>query len=103
MDVFIPDHAVLRFQERIAPLGWDDARQAIRDGCAAPYSVTTGIDPRTGRQRWMLRVRREHFFIAVVVASPLPDHLPAVVTVKHGTRGYSQGAGRPRNQYSATA
>lgn len=108
MDVEVTPHAVARFQQRIAALPTTAARQAIVDGCDRPRSVSGDTDPQTGRARWTLRARVVQdgircAFLAVVIAAAQPDDLPAVVTVKHATRGYSRGAGRPRRLVSPWA
>lgn len=83
---FVTPHAVERFRQRIARVDYNEALTLIIDGLTRPYAVRRTVR-RDGVPAWEIAVIGHHTFIATVVPSRDADLLPAVVSIRYGTKG----------------
>ncbi len=85
--LYVTPHAVRRFQQRIACLEYDQALAAIIHGLAKPYAMRFAHERRDGVPVINLAVVGKYQFIATIVPNPDPALLPAVVSIRYGTKG----------------
>lgn len=83
---FVTPHAVERFRQRIARVDYNEALTLITHGLTRPYAVRRTLR-RDGVPAWEIAVVGAHRFIATVVPNRDTGLLPAVVSIRYGTKG----------------
>lgn len=99
--VFVGPHAVARFQQRIAPLPYEAARETILQGLRSGVVEVGAPKPMADGKasvRVMCHLARWRFRLAVVFGERKHGPLPVVVTVLPEMRGTSAGRGKPRRE-----
>lgn len=84
---FVTSHAVQRFQRRIALLDYEHALGAIIRGLEQNVVAERVTGTRDGRPVRDIAVVGEYRFIATVIGAKQAGLLPAVVSIRYGTKG----------------
>ncbi len=84
---FITPHAVDRFRRRIALLDYDHALGAIIRGLERAVVAERVVGTRDGRSVRDIAVVGEYQFIATISGAQRTGLLPAVGSIRYGTKG----------------